>query len=87
VANTSVQALINGVSVGQVPYGGTRVGENIAASSIDRSDSYMVGLWLDSPGHCALIMDADFTHAGIGSGHNTENGFSSHHFRTLDFGG
>lgn len=68
-------------------WGGTRVGENIAASSIDRSDSYVVGLWLDSPGHCALIMDADFTHAGIGSGHNTENGFSSHHFWTLDFGG
>jgi uncharacterized protein YkwD len=66
---------------------GTRVGENIAASSIDRSDSYVVGLWLDSPGHCALIMNPDFTHAGVGSGHNADNGYTYHHFWTLDFGG
>ena len=70
------------------PYwSGNRVGENIAASSIDRSNSYVVGLWMDSPGHCALIMDPGFTHAGIGAGHNSENGYSMHHFWTLDFGG
>ena len=68
-------------------WSGSRVGENIAASSIDRSNSYVVGLWMDSPGHCALIMDPDFTHAGIGAGHNSENGYSMHHFWTLDFGG
>lgn len=82
---------LNGTSMGDrvFPYwsGGNRVGENIAASSIDRSDSYVVDLWLDSPGHCALIMDPDFTHAGIGAGHNFENGYSMHHFWTLDFGG
>ena len=82
---------LNGTSMGDrvFPYwsGGNRVGENIAASSIDRSNSYVVGLWMDSPGHCALIMDPDFTHAGIGAGHNSENGYSMHHFWTLDFGG
>jgi uncharacterized protein YkwD len=81
---------LDGTSMGDrvFPYWtGTRVGENIAASSIDRSDSYVVGLWLDSPGHCALIMNPDFTHAGVGSGHNVENGYTYHHFWTLDFGG
>ena len=70
------------------PYwSGTTLGENIAASSVNRSDEYVVQLWLDSPGHCALIMHPGFTHAGIGSGHNTENGYKYHHFWTLDFGG
>ena len=70
------------------PYwSGSRVGENIAASSANRPDSYVVDLWLDSPGHCELIMDPSFTHAGIGSGHNTDNGYTYHHFWTLDFGG
>jgi uncharacterized protein YkwD len=70
------------------PYwSGTTVGENIAASSIDRSNSYVVDLWLTSPGHCALIMSPNFTHAGIGAGHNTDNGYTYHYFWTLDFGG
>jgi uncharacterized protein YkwD len=81
---------LDGTSMGDrvLPYwSGNRVGENIAASSIDRTNSYVVNLWLDSPGHCALIMDPDFTHAGIGAGHNSENGYTMHHFWTLDFGG
>jgi uncharacterized protein YkwD len=81
---------LDGTSMGDrvFPYwSGNRVGENIAASSIDRSNSYVVNLWLDSPGHCALIMDPNFTHTGIGAGHNSENGYSMHHFWTLDFGG
>ena len=70
------------------PYwSGNRVGENIAAASNNRSNSQVVNMWMESPGHCALIMDPDFTHAGIGAGHNTENGYSMHHFWTLDFGG
>ena len=70
------------------PYwSGSRVGENIAASSADRSDNYVVGLWMDSPGHCSLIMDPNFTHVGAGAGHNPENGYDFHHFWTLDFGG
>ena len=63
------------------------LGENIAASSIDRTDAYVVQLWLDSSGHCALIMDPDFSHAGIGVGRDPENGYDFHHFWTLDFGG
>lgn len=81
---------LDGTSMGDRVFphwSGTRVGENIAASSIDRANSYVVDLWLDSPGHCVLIMSSDFTHAGIGSGHDTENDYSFHHFWTLDFGG
>lgn len=70
------------------PYwNGATIGENIAASSVNRSDSYIVNMWLESPDHCALIMHSGFTHAGVGSGHNIENGYKYHHFWTLDFGG
>ena len=68
-------------------WSGGRVGENIAASSSNQSGSYIVDMWMDSPGHCALIMDPNFTHAGAGTGHDTENGYSYFHFWTLDFGG
>jgi uncharacterized protein YkwD len=66
---------------------GITIGENIAASSANRDDQYIIDLWLDSPGHCALIMAPDFTHVGIGVGHDTENGYTYHHFWTMDFGG
>lgn len=70
------------------PYwSGYKVGENIAASSIDRDDQHVVEMWLKSDGHCELIMSPDFTHAGIGVGHDLENGYDFHHFWTLDFGG
>lgn len=80
----------DGTSMGDrvFPYWyGNRVGENIAASSIDRPESFVVDLWLDSTGHCALIMNPNFTHAGIGAGHDSDNGYTFHHFWTLDFGG
>jgi uncharacterized protein YkwD len=70
------------------PYwNGTTVGENIAASSSDRSDSYIVGLWLNSPGHCALLMDPDFTHVGVGKAHDPDNGYTYKYFWTMDVGG
>ncbi len=81
---------LDGTSMGDrvFPYwSGSTVGENIAASSSNRSDQYIVDLWLNSPGHCALIMSPNFTHAGVGTGHNNENGYTYHHFWTLDFGG
>ncbi len=69
-------------------WSGTTVGENIAASSVDRSDSHIVNLWLSSTsGHCELLMSPNFTHAGIGVGRNTQNGYTYHHFWTLDVGG
>jgi uncharacterized protein YkwD len=80
----------DGTSMGDrvFPYwDGRTVGENIAASSIDRSDAYVVQLWIDSPGHCALIMSPNFTHAGVGVGRDPDNGYTYHHFWTLDFGG
>jgi uncharacterized protein YkwD len=47
---------------------------------------------MDSPGHCALIMSPNFTHAGVGFGHDpeggwTNNGYTFYYFWTLDFGG
>ena len=67
--------------------GGT-IGENIAASSHDRTLQQVVDLWLESEsGHCNLLMDSRFTHAGIGSGQDADNGFAYHYFWTLDFGG
>jgi uncharacterized protein YkwD len=81
---------LDGTSMGNrvFPYwNGTTVGENIAASSIDRSDNYVVGLWLDSPGHCALLMDPDFTHVGVAKAHDPDNGYTYKYFWTMDVGG
>ena len=80
----------DGTSMGSrvLPYwNGTRVGENIAASSVNRSDAFVVGLWIDSPGHCALLMSPNYTHAGVGIGIDETNGWNFHYFWTLDFGG
>ena len=66
---------------------GSRIGENIAASSHNLNNEQVVQLWLDSPPHCAAIMDSRFTHAGVGSGQDADNGFDFHYFWTLDFGG
>ncbi|MGG2396747.1 CAP domain-containing protein [Pseudomonas sp. SH1-B] len=43
-------------------YGGSRVGENIAAA-LDTPDKVVEG-WLASPGHCANIMNPRFTDLG-----------------------
>ncbi len=81
----------DGTSMGDrvFPYwnAGYTVGENIAASSIDRDDQYVTEMWLNSEGHCKLIMSPNFSHAGIGVGRDPENGYTYHHFWTLDFGG
>ena len=66
---------------------GRTIGENIAAASNNRDDQSVVQMWLDSPGHCALIMNPNFTHAGIGSGVDLQNDWTYHYFWTLDFGG
>ena len=87
----------DGTSMGNriFPYwNGSIVGENIAGSSNDQSNAYVVNLWLSSTGHCELIMDPRFTHAGIGWGHDPDNGYVVpdsgaviKYFWTLDFGG
>ena len=63
------------------------IGENIAASSVDRDDQYVVNMWLNSTGHCELIMNPNFSHAGIGVGRDEQNGYDYHHFWTQNFGG
>jgi uncharacterized protein YkwD len=82
---------LDGTSTGSrvFPYwNGTRVGENIAASSVDRSDSYVVDLWkVSQDGHCELLMDPDFTHVGVGKGHDPDNGYFLKYFWTMDLGG
>ncbi len=45
-------------------YSFSRAGENIAAGQAD-PDSVMQS-WLDSDGHCANIMNPDFTEIGVG---------------------
>jgi uncharacterized protein YkwD len=71
------------------PYwNGRTIGENIAAASNDRDDQSVIDMWLDSPGHCALIMSPNFTHAGIGFGHDPSVGYRGvYYFWTLDVGG
>lgn len=81
---------LDGTSMGSrvFPYwNGSRVGENIAASSGDKSDSAVVDLWLNSAGHCALLMDPDFSHVGAGKGHDPDNGYIYKYFWTMDLGG
>jgi uncharacterized protein YkwD len=57
----------NGTSVGQrltaTGYAWSTVGENIAAGYPDVA-SVMNG-WIDSPGHCANLMNGNFTHLGV----------------------
>jgi uncharacterized protein YkwD len=45
-------------------YAWSRVGENIALGTMNAEDT--VQGWLDSPGHCANIMQPQFTEMGLG---------------------
>jgi len=45
-------------------YEWSRLGENVAAGY--QSPSSVVAGWLSSPGHCANIMNPDFTELGVG---------------------
>lgn len=49
--------------VDQAGYAWTRVGENIAAGA--GSPAQAVAGWLDSPGHCATLMNPDFSETGV----------------------
>ena len=65
---TSCFTVLEGTLVNQIMYTG---GENIAAGYSDAS-SVMEG-WMDSPGHKGNILDADYTHIGVGC--YEENGY------------
>lgn len=67
-------------------YPSATVSENIAAGA--RSAAEVMGLWLDSDGHCRNIMWPDFTEIGIG--HATDNAddpyFGPYPYWTQNFG-
>jgi uncharacterized protein YkwD len=45
-------------------------------------------MWLASTqGHCELLMNPNFTHGAVGTGKNTNNGWTYHYFWTLNVGG
>jgi uncharacterized protein YkwD len=52
-------------------YRWVRVGENIASGQ--RSVEEAVASWLDSPGHCANIMNPTFTEMGAAYAINPQN--------------
>jgi len=62
----------------------SRSGEIIGANSAGSID-WMIELWMDSPGHRAIILGVGYTHAGVGYAYdpNTQYG----HYWTVDFGG
>ncbi|MDJ0761575.1 MAG: CAP domain-containing protein [Myxococcota bacterium] len=58
------------------------IGENIAAGNAS-ADGTMID-WMASPGHCANIMNPDFTQIGIG--YARVSGSTYTHYWTQDFG-
>ena len=61
---------------------GNAIGENIAAGR--PTPRATVDEWMQSPGHCANIMDADFHFLGVG--HAQRPGTTYTHYWTQDFG-
>lgn len=52
------------IRVNQIGYKWRSLGENIARGNMDETKA--VQAWKDSPGHCQLMMDADFLEVGVG---------------------
>lgn len=61
-----------------------RSGEIIGANSAG-SIEWMIELWMDSPGHRAIILGAGYTHAGVGYAYDPDTQYG--HYWTVDFGG
>lgn len=59
------------------------VGENIAAGQVD--PARVVKAWMDSPGHCRNLMDAQYRTLGVGYFFEESDRFG--HYWTQDFGG
>lgn len=64
-------------------YRGGAYGENIAAGRETAHDT--VEQWMQSPGHCANIMDPSFRLLGVGHAYSAASSFG--HYWTQDFGG
>lgn len=60
------------------------LGENIAAGTDMDTPDKAVQAWLNSPGHCANLMNPDFTEMGMA--HRQKAGTHYIHYWTLDFG-
>ncbi len=61
-----------------------RSGEIIGANSLGSID-WMIELWMNSPGHRAIILGASYTHAGVGYAYDPSAQYG--HYWTVDFGG
>lgn len=62
-AHEGVDGSTPGQRVARTGYRAVRVGENIAAGPTSAEE--VVKGWIDSPGHCANLMDARFTEMGL----------------------
>ncbi|WP_231489604.1 CAP domain-containing protein [Billgrantia saliphila] len=60
--------------VDETGYAWRRVGENIAAGQPDAAS--VVEGWVDSPGHCANLMNSEFTEMGAASVEASESKYS-----------
>ncbi|EKB48251.1 CAP domain-containing protein [Cecembia lonarensis] len=56
------------IRVNQMGYQWRLLGENIARGNFD--EKAVVRAWKESPGHCQLMMDADFLEFGVGRKEN-----------------
>jgi len=59
-------------------------GEIIGANTAGDID-WMIELWMDSPGHRAIILGAGYTHAGVGFAYDPDSIYG--YYWTVDFGG
>jgi uncharacterized protein YkwD len=59
-------------------------GENIAAGTVMDEAQEAIDAWLDSPGHCANLMSADFTEVGMAHIMNSDSHYT--HYWAQDFG-
>lgn len=65
-------------------YTGGYLGENITAGTITDTPAEAVAQWMNSPPHCAAIMNATYRQAGVGYAYSAASTYD--HYWTLDFG-
>ena len=65
-------------------YTWSRVGENIAAGTYTNTAKVVVQQWLDSDGHCANLMSANFTEVGMAMVHDASSKYK--YYWTQNFG-
>jgi len=66
-------------------YTGTVKGENIAAGTYFDTAQEAIDAWLNSPPHCANLMDPNFTDVGMSHAYSSSSTYS--HYWTQNFGG